>query len=89
MTIEERIKELILSKYKSLNEQKTRLVDELNELNDASAQELSHKTAVGLSKGFQAVLNTNDYDKIRAVLTALIDRIEIGREDITIFWNFS
>lgn len=77
------------AKIKSLNEQKTRLVDELNELNDANAQELSHKAAVGLSKGFQAVLNTNDYDKIRAVLTALIDRIEIGREDITIFWNFS
>ena len=77
------------AKIKSLNEQKTRLVDELNELNDASSQELSHKAAVGLSKGFQAVLNTNDYDKIRAVLTALIDRIEIGAEDITIFWNFS
>lgn len=76
-------------KIKALNEQKEKLTDELQALNDTTAQELSHKTAVSLSKGFQAVLNTNDYDKIRAVLTALIDRIEIGREDITIFWNFS
>jgi len=77
------------AKIKGLNEQKERLQEELQKLTDINAQELSHKAAVSLSKGFQAVLNTNDYDKIRAVLTALIDRIEIGREDITIYWNFS
>lgn len=76
-------------KIKALNEQKDKLTEELQVLNDANAQELSHKAAVSLSKSFQDVLNTNDYDKIRAVITALIDRIEIGREDITIYWNFN
>ena len=76
-------------KIKALNDQKEKLTEELQAINDTTAQELSHKAAVSLSKGFQAVLNTNDYDKIRAVITALIDRIEIGREDITIYWNFN
>lgn len=77
------------AKIKALNAQKDKLNEELQNMSDANLQELSHKAAVSLSKGFQTVLNTNDYDKIRAVLTALIDHIEIGREDITIYWNFS
>ena len=37
---------------------------------------------------FADVLNQGNFDEIRAVLEALIDRIEIDGDDITIRWNF-
>lgn len=39
-------------------------------------------------KNFAEVIQYGSFDDIRAVLLALIDRIEIDGEDVTVYWNF-
>ena len=40
-------------------------------------------------KNFEEVIRYGSFDDIRAVLLAMIDRIEIDGEDVTVFWNFT
>lgn len=40
-------------------------------------------------KNFAEVIKYGSFDDIRAVLLALIERIEIDGEDITVYWNFA
>lgn len=72
------------TKIDKLNEQRTTLEEDL----DTPEPKLSAEDAAEISKSFQAVLDDGDFDEIRSVIEALIEKIEIDGDDITIFWSF-
>lgn len=79
--LQKKINELNTNKLK-LSEEKTRiLLDE--------EQELTKDEALRLINSFDATLEAGSMSEIRAILQALIDKIEIDGDDITIFWKFT
>lgn len=76
-------------KINELNTNKLKLVEEKTRILLEHDQELSKEEAVKLIKSFDSVLAKGSMPEIRALLQALIEKIEIDGEDITIFWKFS
>ena len=79
--LQEKINELNTNKLK-LEQEKTKILLE-------HEQELSKDEAVNLIKSFDSVLEKGSMPEIRAILQALIDKIEIDNDDITIYWKFN
>ena len=79
--LQKKINELNTNKLK-LSEEKTRILLE-------QEQELSKDEALKLINSFDSVLESGSMPEIRAILQALIDKIEIDGEDITIYWKFT
>ena len=77
------------SKVNSITEQKEKLEDELDRLMDEEKQRLTHEQTKELIESFSGVLENGDFDEIRTVIGALIDKIEIDDENVTIRWNFA
>lgn len=74
----------IQSKVSLLQETKKKLENQLNE-----STTLPEKEAVRLIQSFDDILEHGTFEEIKAVIDALIDRIELDDDDITIFWAFS
>ena len=79
--LQKKINELNTNKLK-LSEEKTRILLE-------QEQELSKDEALKLINSFDSVLESGSMPEIRAILQALIDKIEIDGDDITIYWKFT
>ena len=80
-SLQDKINELNTNKLK-LQEEKTRILLEQEE-------ELTKDEAVKLIKSFDSVLESGSMPEIRALLQALIDKIVIDGEDVTINWKFT
>ena len=80
---------ILQDKVNTINEQKEKLEDELDKLMDEENQKLSQEKTKELIDSFSDVLENGDFDEIRTVIGALIDRIEINDENVTIHWNFA
>ena len=80
-SLQDKINELNTNKLK-LQEEKTRILLEQEE-------ELTKDEAVKLIKSFGSVLESGSMPEIRALLQALIDKIVIDGEDVTINWKFT
>ena len=80
---------ILQSKVQSLSEQKEKLEDELEKLMDEEHQKLSQEQTRELIDSFSDVLEKGDFDQIRTIIGALIDKIEIDDENVTIHWNFA
>ena len=79
--------EEIQSKIVPLNEQQKKIEDEITSLtNDKSVSE--NDTLMILNK-WDDVLKHGNFEQIRSLINALIAKIEIDDDDITIFWKFS
>jgi hypothetical protein len=74
----------IESKVSLLQDTKKKLENQLNE-----STTLPEKEAVRLIQSFDDILEHGTFEEIKAVIDALIDRIELDDDDITIFWAFS
>ena len=81
--------DILKSKVTTLNEQKEKLEDELEKLMDEEKQKLSQEKTREMIDSFSGVLENGDYDEIRTVIGALIEKIEIDDENVTIKWNFA
>ena len=77
----------ISTKIEPLNEQLNNLNQEINSLENEKA--LPEKEAVKLLSSWRDVLESGDFDLIKSLLTALIERIDIDGDDITIHWRFT
>lgn len=77
--------ESLQSKIQQLNDQKTALEADMNQ---PEPEQLSQDEAAELVSSFDDVLERGNFDEIRSVLLALIDRIELN-DDIKIYWSFS
>lgn len=81
--------DILQKKVQTLNDQKESLEDELHKLTDEEQQRMSKEKTMEIISSFSDVLEKGDFDEIRTVIGALIDRVEIDNEDITIKWNFA
>lgn len=80
--------EEVQGKVAPLNEQKRKLECELESLSKDRSS-LSEEDALELIESFEDVLNEGDYDQIKLLLNALIERIDIDDENIEITWKFA
>ena len=77
---------MLQEKIKDLDEQKTELMNEAESLKDTR---MTKHDAVAMAQSFSDVLDNGSFEEIRALITALIDKIILDGDDITIQWNFS
>lgn len=80
--------DIIQKQVSDLEEQKTRLETEMERLSDEQSKKASIADAIDAVSSFGDVLDKGDYDEIRTVLCALIDKIVLDGDDITIHWRF-
>ena len=73
----------------AMNDQRTRLENQLTEIEKAKNDRTPIEQTMEKVQSFEEVLRYGDFDQIRAVLTYLIQFIEIDGQDITIHWNFA
>lgn len=74
-------------KTKPLTERKLKLQKELTKLQEASKHK-TDKEVLKIVESFDEVIEQGSLEDRRAIIQALIDRIDIDNEDITIHWNF-
>ena len=79
--LQEKINELNTKKL-LLSEEKTKILKE-------NQNALSREEAIKLLGSFESVLNTGTFEEIRAIIRALIEKIELDGDDVTIYWKFS
>ena len=72
------------NKIDVLSEQKNKLQNLLKNDHD----KISRSEAASIALSFSDVIDNGNFDEIREVLFALIDKIELDGEDIDIFWKF-
>jgi len=77
----------VSSKIDPLNERRTGLEKELENLN-ASVGELTEEETLRIVENFEEALGRNDFNEIRLIIETLIYYIEIDNEDIYIHWKF-
>ena len=75
-------------KILALEESRDKLKDTLGAI-ESHQKGLKKEKAMEIIKTFKQALKRANFDEIRGIVTALIDKIEIDGEDITIYWNFS
>jgi site-specific DNA recombinase len=76
------------NKVAPLNEQRSKLQKELDNLNAVSGR-LSEEEALEIADSFAEILEHGDFNEIRATIELLISYIEIDNETIYIHWKFS
>ena len=81
--------DVLQDKIHAMNENKTKLQNELQRLELEQKDIMSKKDALKLVSSFEAVLDGGDFDAIRHVIAGLIERIEIDGDEFTIHWNFA
>ena len=78
----------VTGKVAPLNEKKKKLEQELHNLTNGKSA-LSEEEALKIIESFEDVVNEGDFEQIRLLINALIDRIEIDNDDIDIYWKFA
>lgn len=86
--MDEMPKEVLQEKIHALNEQKEKMENEKEAIQQEIASKLSKEQTLQIAKGFPEILERGDFDEIRNVVSELIDKVVITGEDITIHWNF-
>lgn len=77
----------VSNKVDPLNEEKQRLLYELDEL-EQDTDALSESEAVELVSSFEDILERGNFEEIRLLIDSLISRIELDNDEVTIFWKF-
>lgn len=75
------------TKTAALHDQRTKLQAEIDRI-QSGRKILPEATVKDLAGSFEAVLDHGDLSDKRRIITALIDRIIVDGDDITIHWNF-
>lgn len=79
---------LLQDKIQDINEKKTKLEHEFENILAENNDILSHEETMKIASSFGDILNNGDFHEIRTVIGTLIDKIEIDNDDITIHWTF-
>jgi predicted nuclease with TOPRIM domain len=76
------------AKTNELNEQRLKLEEELESLEEEKSEKLSKEEAEDLIQSFDDIIKRANFEEIRSVLSALIENIILDGEDIEIHWRF-
>lgn len=71
----------------SLKDEKAKLQATINDLKVPTAP--SADAIWDMSQGFAAAVDTGDLDTVHSIVNALIDKIVVLNDDITIYWSFA
>lgn len=77
----------VSGKIDPLNEQRSKLENELNSLT-AESGELTEEETIKIVQSFGDILDRGNFDEIRLTIESLIYYIEIDNEDVYIHWKF-
>lgn len=80
--------DLLEKKILDAQERREAAEEELDRLREEARPKMTVADAAEEISSFADVLETGDQKKIHAVLSDLIERIEIDGEDVSIFWSF-
>ncbi|MBR2540391.1 MAG: recombinase family protein [Mogibacterium sp.] len=75
-------------KTNSLNEQRRKLEQEVESLEEKKSEKLSKEEAGDLIQNFDDIIKRANFEEIRSVLSALIEKIVLDGENIEIHWRF-
>lgn len=78
----------VQKKVEDANSKKGAIEAEIASIRQRETEEADRKAAFRLALSLSGVLDRGEFREIRAVLTALIDKVVIDGEDVTIFWKF-
>lgn len=81
--------DILQDRIHGLNDQKTKLETELNNIAKEQQEKLTHAETLDIVRSFGDILARNDFDEIRATIAALIEKVVIDGENITVHWNFA
>ena len=81
--------ESLQEKINELNTKKLLLAEEKTKILLKKENELTKDQALNLISSFESILEQGSFDEIRQVITALIEKIEIDNDDLTIYWKFN
>ena len=81
--------EVLQEKITALNEQRAKLQNELDEIERSRSERITREDAANIINSFGDILDNGDFEQIHAVVIALIDRIDLDGENITIHWSFT
>lgn len=81
--------EIIQDKIKALNDKKVALETELYEIEKEKEALLSREETIRLANSFGDILDRNDFDEIRTLVSTLIEKVVIDNDNITIYWAFA
>jgi site-specific DNA recombinase len=76
------------AKTNELNEQRLKLEQELEGLQENRLDKLSKEEAEEIFQNFDDIIKRADFQEIRSVLAALIEKIVLDGENIEIHWRF-
>ena len=79
---------LLEEKIRAAQERRDAMEEELDRIREEGRARLAPDQALEEISSFADVLRSGDKEKIHAVLSDLIDRIEIDGDDVSIFWSF-
>ena len=79
--------EEIQAKIIPLHAQQVKIEEEIASLTDDKS--VSENDTLQILSKWDDILNHGDFEQIRSLINALIAKIEIDGDDITIFWKFS
>lgn len=75
-------------KTNSLNEQRRKLEQEVESLEEENSEKLSKEEAGDLIQNFDDIIKRANFEEIRSVLSTLIEKIVLDGENIEIHWRF-
>lgn len=78
--------EMLDARVHDLTDQRQKLEAELESL---ERDTMTRDDAMQVAEAFGDILDRGNFDEIRAVITSLIDHIELDGDNIDIFWRFS
>lgn len=88
-TVESMPIETLQGRIQALNDKRLSLIAELNRIEEESKQALTEEETKELVTSFAGILENGTFEDIRTVIGAVIDKIEIDGDNITIHWNFA
>ena len=80
--------EMLNDKIADINENRSKLEEELHRQESIDAQKTSHDEAMRAIQSFDEVLNRADFDEVRSLLSLLIEKIVVTHENVDIYWRF-
>lgn len=88
-TLDEMPMDILQEKISDLNDQKLKLENEIESITNKKRKRASVSESLKQAESFGDILDRGDFDEIRGVLRALIDRIVLDGENVTVFWRFT
>lgn len=80
--------DVLQSKIHDLNDNKTRLEKELDDVLQENKKSLSQEKTLEIVTSFESVLKTGDLDEIRLIIGTLIEKVTVNNDEIAIYWAF-